>query len=148
MTTIKRGRPVKTTGQFINVSRTPASVYVAGMSNGMVKVGFSDNSRTRLSSLNSTSMRLFGGIVVQLHVYDGVGVAAVLRTPCCTASSRARAIEARCIKILAAVGRQVAPTLEYFEGIDYASAKALIDAEIAAHIAPAAIKAEAEVAHG
>ena len=138
MTAAQRGRPPKTTGQFINVSRETGSVYLAGMSNGMVKVGVSNNPRTRLEALSRECSRRFGGRVVQFHVYDGIGAVASIPSARQTASSRARAIESRCINLLSAVGRQRPPTLEYFEGIDYCAAKALVDSEISSLVKGAA----------
>lgn len=127
---LRRGRPFKADAHFTHVGRASSSVYIAGMSNGMVKIGFSDNPRTRLGSLNSDSVRRFGCSVVHFHVYEGIGAAVIIPAACNSDSGRARAIEARCLNLLAAIGEPCAPSTEYFKGVDYFAAKALIDTEI------------------
>lgn len=130
MTTVKQGRPPKGLS-FTNAGRARASVYLAGMSNGFVKVGFSDNPRTRLSSFNNYAKRKYGASIVCFHVYEGIGTQVRVPKAHRKHSNQARALEARLIGLLAGYGRACAPSSEVFEGICYDAAKDLVDAEIA-----------------
>lgn len=127
------GRPANTGNRFNKVSRAHASVYIAGLSDGMVKVGFTDNPRTRLESVDGTSFKRFGCRIVEFHVYESVGalpgITPSYRNP--RARQRALKIEAMCISSLCAVGTRRAPMLEYFDGISYEAAKAVVDSVIA-----------------
>lgn len=106
------------------------TIYFARLTNDIVKIGFSDNMRSRLHSLNCQAKRRYGGVVAELNVYDGIGarceIAGVRQTP----YWRAIEIERRCIRILAGLGEAIAPSTEFFRGVDYTEAKRLIEAEI------------------
>lgn len=130
MTTVKRARQ-RANSAFADVCRTKASVYLAGLSNGFVKVGFSDNPRTRLGDVNYYSKLKYGANIVCFHVYEGIGTKLRFDAVRRDHSSQARALEARLIKLLADHGRACPPSGEVFEGICFDAAKALADAEIA-----------------
>jgi hypothetical protein len=118
-------------GRFSAVGCTESSIYIVGMSNGMVKVGFSDNPRTRLEVLDTEVSRRFGCRVTALHIYYGIGSATDIGTKSWTAKCRAKAIEAMCISGLSAFGKSVTNTFEYFDGIGYDNAKTITDAIVA-----------------
>lgn len=117
--------------KFARVSCARSSVYLAKMNNGLVKIGFSDNPRTRFSSLRGQVRRKYGSVIAEFHVYEGVGVTCSVPGAWPTASGRARAVESRCIGILSKLGKACTPSVEFFWGVDFTEAKRLIDAEIA-----------------
>lgn len=107
--------------RFVGVGREPASIYVCEFSDGVVKVGFTNNARTRLASLQSQATRAFGSRMVRFMVFDraGFSVGGGCRA---LAEKSARSIEKQIIKRLKFLGDPVSPFTEFFRGISFSSA--------------------------
>lgn len=115
------GRPHTSGLPFTSASRAHASVYVCSFTNGMVKVGFTNNPRTRLTKVHTTSRKTFGCGIDRFVVFDGVGWTRSDLDPY-VAEKHARLIERYSIKRLSFIGRSVKPYTEFFDGIDFARA--------------------------
>lgn len=115
------GRPHTSGAPFSSASRAHASVYLCVLTNGMVKVGFTNNPRTRLTSFHTEARRNFGEGVDRFVVFDRAGWGrGVVSTS--HAEKRARLIERLSIKRLAFIGSAVAPYTELFNGVDFGCA--------------------------
>lgn len=112
----KRGRPPITTGRFSALRRDEKSLYVAELTNGLVKIGFSDNPKTRLRALDYQCQRQFGCGLDKFHVFYGVGN---------------RLIESQCIEALTCFGRQHVKRREFFHGVSFDAARFVIEQQIA-----------------
>lgn len=113
-----------------NISRMRSSVYLARMTNGMVKAGFTDNPRTRIASLSCFARRKYGCAVAEVRVFDGIGLKRHIPGTRPHAYGCGRHIEARCLEILNTLGTACAPSREFFTGVDYEEALRLIEADL------------------
>lgn len=98
-------------GKFPNVKLGSGPVvYVAEFDNGIVKVGFTCNARSRLSMLQTEVRRLFGETsVARVHV-----------TPAFESSAAARRAEDRAVSKITAVAQCAKERcIEYFRGITF-----------------------------
>ena len=112
---LTRGRPPITVGKFAELRRDRKSLYVAELNNGLIKVGFSDNPKTRLKSLDYQCRSQFGCGLNKFHVFYGVGN---------------RRIESRCIYALSEYAIQHSQRKEFFFGAGFDEARFVIEREI------------------
>lgn len=123
------GRPHTSGEPFSSASRAHASVYLCVLTNGMVKVGFTNNPRTRLTSFHTEARRKFGEGIDSFVVFDGVGwVNDGMQSG--GAEKHARLIERLSIKRLAFIGKAVIPYTELFDGIEFPRAVEAVRAAI------------------
>ena len=113
-----------------NISRMRSSVYLARMTNGMVKAGFSDNPRTCIASLSRFANKKYGCVVAEVRVFDGIGFLRHIPGKAPHRYGCGRHIEARCLAILRQLGTACAPSREFFVGVDYEEALRLIEADL------------------
>jgi predicted GIY-YIG superfamily endonuclease len=97
-------------------------VYVAEFSNGVIKVGFTANARTRLSSLATQARGIFGALdVEQMHVTEKF-----------SNSAAARSAEFTSLQRIEQVATRVEGRGEYFTGISFDEAVRLVAVSSAA----------------
>ena len=89
-------------------------LYVAEFDNGLVKVGFSSNPRTRIGSLEHQTRRKYRAELARIHIGCDIGYGA------------ARKAEQRVIARLAAIGLPCTGTQEYFQHIQFGTAVNLV----------------------
>lgn len=85
-------------------------IYVAEMKNGLVKVGFSQNPKTRLRSLSYQVGRVYGTEINRFHICKDAG------------RREARRAETFALNRLREIGNQFPDTLEFFTGVHFGSA--------------------------
>jgi hypothetical protein len=89
-------------------------IYAAVMGNGLVKVGYSRNPRTRLGSLCAQSWKRFGTRIQKFHVSPVPSVQEAMQA------------EAELIAALACAGNQVSDAKEYFWSVSFGYAVNLV----------------------
>ena len=118
---------------FKDVTRANASLYVAEFDDGTIKVGQSNNPRSRLDSLRYQAGKLFSISMVRWHVFAGAGVCAGLGdTDRCRfrAQRIARRMEGMCLAHFAQVATVRGPGREFFTGLEFEEAVAHVAAVI------------------
>lgn len=91
-------------------------VYAAELSNGLVKVGFSRNPRTRMGSLVTQARRIFGAEIVRFHI--GVDM---------RASAQAIRAEREVLVRASRIGSPCKESQEFFGNLPFPVAANLID---------------------
>jgi len=109
----------ETNRRFKSIERgSGGCVYVAEISNGIVKIGFSRNPRVRLQSLEYEVRKKLGASLSRFYVSKSVPVFSATHA------------ENKTLKAAREVGDQVPRTLEYFTGIRFESAVDIVEANI------------------
>lgn len=106
---------------FKDASREAASVYVVGFTDGIVKVGFSNNPKSRLRRASFQLRSITGAMPDKWHVFGSIG-RHISGKSGFEASKAARKFEAECIDLLSSIGTQVFDTREVFSGVDFEKA--------------------------
>jgi hypothetical protein len=109
----KRGRPEK----YSAFPRGVNCVYAAQLKNGLVKVGFSRNPRTRMESLRWQVRRQFRSEVIAVFLSDALPDSWPMRV-----SLAEKAV----LRRLAGIGTTVAGTNEFFMHVPFGLAVTLI----------------------
>jgi hypothetical protein len=101
--------------RFSGIPRSfDACIYAVELTNGLVKVGFSRNPRTRMTSLRAQVARVFGADIARFHI----GVDLPLR-------AAVRAEGAALIRI-GRIGTVVCGHKEFFTGVCFGAAVTLV----------------------
>jgi hypothetical protein len=109
--------------RFVNETRQVASLYLAEFDDGTVKVGQSDNPRTRLGSLQYAARKRHGIAMVRWHVFAGAGFSGVgIGGNWHHACSLARRMERSCIAHFTSIATVRRPGREFFIGLDFDTA--------------------------
>lgn len=108
--------------QFASVRNVSNCIYLCELTNGLVKVGFSNSPRRRLTSL-SRQWSGRGARISRFEVFVGTPASnACLRDP--------HGNEKRAIKALGVLAAPIDGHAEYFSGIPYDTALAAVSASI------------------
>jgi hypothetical protein len=113
-----RGRPLGPRNtRFAAIPRAfNGCIYAAQFSNGIVKVGYSRNPRTRMSTLSNQARRIFASELVAWHIGPDMP------------SLRARYAEMELIRRMTEIAPPLDGRIEYFERVDYECACELVNA--------------------
>lgn len=114
---------------FIGESSEEASLYLAQFDDGTIKVGYSNNPRARLATVEYIAQKKFGASMVRWHVFAHVG-ACVRLQPGEYPRRAARVMERLCIDRFTAIATVRGPGREFFLGLDFDTAMSHIEAVI------------------
>lgn len=89
-------------------------IYAAELSNGLLKVGFSRNPRTRMGALAKQVRREFGAQIARFHVGDDMAERAAIRA------------EMSLIKRIGRLGVVVPGRVEFFQHVAFGAAVTLV----------------------
>lgn len=112
-----RGRPpLPQHARFAVIPRGfDGCVYAAELGNGLVKVGFSANPRTRMTSLSKYARRVFGVSLQRFHVGANLPKRVAARA------------ETNTLRRLNRIATPLAGTKEYFAGLRFGDAVNLVN---------------------
>lgn len=110
------GRPMSPANrQFQSIPRTiDGCIYAAELSNGVIKVGFSRNPRTRMCLLAKQARVRFGARIVAWRIGSDMP------------PMRAMAIERALIQRMARIATPFPKTIEFFQNVRFGVAAALV----------------------